>query len=80
MQKLALNVASRGHSGFVSPFAFLLVSQMQHYTHNSSVAHTLGASDFFPLGQECGYILMNSYSRCISRGEDRLQLENVLLI
>lgn len=40
--QLVLNVVTRGHSGFVSPFAFLLVSQMQHYTHNPSVAYTLG--------------------------------------
>lgn len=81
MQKHAFNVILRGHTGFVSPFAFLLlVSQMCHYTHNPSGARTLYAGDFFPwvAGQKCGYREIDSYSRCVSRGEDRLQLGNVL--
>lgn len=51
VQKHALNVILRGHTGFVSPFAFLLlISQMCHYTHNPSAAHTLHALRFLPLG------------------------------
>lgn len=37
--------------------------------------------DFFPwvAGQKCGYREIDSYSRCVLCGEDRLQLRNVVL-
>lgn len=55
---------------------------MRHYTHNPSIAYALRAWDVFPLvtGQKYGYALINSYGRCASHGEDRLQLEKVLFI